>query len=92
MPLVGDNEWLQSAAGGQKTTEGAAPDFVILIALCGLNCFIVPNKQQRHTWIHGKLRSLDLLTLIPTHSDPYAPQWKTIVYFCYWPKTLKTKF
>ena len=47
MPLVGDNEWLQSAAGGQKTTEGAAPDFVILIALCGLNCFIVPNKQAK---------------------------------------------
>ena len=48
MPLVGDNEWLQSAAGGQKTTEGAAPDFVILIALCGLNCFIVPNKQAKN--------------------------------------------
>ena len=51
MLLVGDNEWLQSAAGGQKTTEGAAPDFVILIALCGLNCFIVPNKQaQNNKW------------------------------------------
>ena len=48
MPLVGDNEWLQSAAGGQKTTAGAAPDFVILIALCGLNCFIVPNKQAKN--------------------------------------------
>ena len=45
VPLDGDNEWLQDAAGGQKTTAGAALDFVILIALCGLNCFIVPNKQ-----------------------------------------------
>ena len=36
MLCVGDNEWLQDAAGGQKTTAGAALDFVILIALCGM--------------------------------------------------------
>ena len=63
MPLVGDNEWLQSAAGGQKTTEGAAPDFVILIALCGLNYFIVPNKQAKN----NKWKVLEIYTAGTLH-------------------------
>ena len=49
MLWVGDNEWLQGAAGGQKTTT-AALDFVILIALCGLE--VQPHDTQGSNFTH----------------------------------------
>ena len=60
MLCVGDNEWLQDAAGGQKTTAGTALDFVILIALCGMAFVGNPPKTQF-------LRKLNNLLLIGWH-------------------------